>query len=36
MTPVQFDCDPKNVQPVTGNVVDKAQLGTDRLIHKFG
>jgi hypothetical protein len=31
----EFDCDPANVQKVTGNVVDKVQLGPDRIVHKY-
>jgi ABC-type branched-subunit amino acid transport system substrate-binding protein len=30
-----LDCDPANVQQVTGNVVDKVQLGPDRVVHKY-
>ena len=30
-----LDCDEANVQKVTGEVVDKVQLGPDRLVHKF-
>ncbi|MCU1391063.1 MAG: hypothetical protein JWL72_4401, partial [Ilumatobacteraceae bacterium] len=28
-------CDAKNVQKASGNVVDKVQLGPDRIVHKF-
>jgi hypothetical protein len=28
-------CDAKNVQQASGNVVDKVQLGPDRIVHKF-
>jgi hypothetical protein len=31
----EFACDPDNVQPVSGEVVDKAQLGADRKVHRF-
>ncbi|MCU1486865.1 MAG: hypothetical protein JWN67_3611 [Actinomycetia bacterium] len=30
-----FDCNPDNVQPVTGAVVDKVRLGADRRVHQF-
>ncbi|MCU1377121.1 MAG: hypothetical protein JWN29_104 [Acidimicrobiales bacterium] len=31
----ELGCDPKNVQKASGNVVDKVQLGPDRIVHKF-
>jgi ABC-type branched-subunit amino acid transport system substrate-binding protein len=31
----ELECDPANVQPVTGEVVDKVQLGADRKVHLF-
>jgi ABC-type branched-subunit amino acid transport system substrate-binding protein len=31
----EFDCDPANVGKASGNVVDKVQLGPDRIVHKF-
>jgi ABC-type branched-subunit amino acid transport system substrate-binding protein len=34
-TPGELDCDEANVQQVTGKVVDKVELGPDRLVHKF-
>ncbi|MCU1373611.1 MAG: hypothetical protein JWO68_897 [Actinomycetia bacterium] len=31
----ELGCDPKNVQKASGNVVDKVQMGPDRIVHKF-
>jgi ABC-type branched-subunit amino acid transport system substrate-binding protein len=31
----EFDCDPANVAKASGNVVDKVQLGPDRIVHKY-
>jgi hypothetical protein len=32
----ELECDPDNVQPASGQVVDKVELGPDRKVHKFG
>jgi ABC-type branched-subunit amino acid transport system substrate-binding protein len=34
-TPGEFDCDEANVQQASGNVVDKVELGPDRIVHKY-
>jgi len=31
----EYDCNPDNVKKVSGNVVDKVQLGPDRKVHKY-
>ena len=32
----KMDCNPSNTQQVTGTVVDRVQLGSDRKSHKYG
>jgi ABC-type branched-subunit amino acid transport system substrate-binding protein len=34
-TPGELDCDPNNVKPASGQVVDKVDLGPDRIVHKY-